>query len=225
MLREELLTGFLTGRGYNKTAKEIEARMASGAMEARRLVRTEAAYIEEAAELESYKECGIERLRFLATLDMRTSDICAAHDGDIIEVSKAVPGVNIPPLHPWCRSTTIAVFDDDIKSKLKRRAKDPETGEDMLVPADMTYKEWEDSLEEQYGEGYVVNTRKKLRSSITDEKQFEKYSNVLKELAPKTLDEFIEIKYNDIDRWKTLNYQYRTVNRYEINGDVPIKTG
>lgn len=222
-LREELLCSFLTGRGYNKTAKAVEQRMAAGAMEARRLVRTESAYIEETAELESYKECDIKKLRFLATLDMRTSEICAVHDGEIIEIDKAVSGVNIPPLHPWCRSTTIAVFDDDIVKKLKRRAKDPETGEDMLVPANMTYEEWKEGILQKYGNGYVFKTRKKIRNSTTDKEQFTRYSNVLKELAPKTLDEFTEIKYNYADKWDVLKYQYRTVNRYEIDGDVSIE--
>lgn len=50
--------------------------------------------------------------------------------------------MNYPPLHPWCRSTTIAHDDDIDYNKLERRARNPETGKVEYVPADMSYKEW-----------------------------------------------------------------------------------
>lgn len=145
-LKEELLTQFMTGRSCRKTAAEISDRMAVGAFEARRLVRTESTYIANSAELESYKECGIEQFRFLATLDMRTSDLCASMDGKVFPVEEGVPGTNIPPLHPWCRSTTVAVIDGAVLSDLKRRASDPETGKSYLVSADTTYEEWQKTV-------------------------------------------------------------------------------
>ena len=52
--------------------------------------------------------------------------------------------MNYPPLHPWCRSTTIAYDEDADYSKLERRARNPETGKVEYVPADMSYKEWYD---------------------------------------------------------------------------------
>ncbi len=116
--------------------------MAVGANDARRLVRTESTYIANSAEMESYKECGITKYRFVATLDMRTSDICAALDGKEFDTTKAMPGENMPPLHPFCRSTTVAVIDDAVTDGLKRRAKDPETGKYYKIPQDMTYEDW-----------------------------------------------------------------------------------
>ena len=145
-LKEELLTGFMTGRSYRKTAQAIEECMEVGAMEARRLVRTESTYVANMAEAESYKECGIERYKFVATLDMRTSAVCQALDGETFPVSEAVPGTNMPPMHPWCRSTTIAVIDDAVTEGWTRIARDPETGKTYRVPADMTYAEWKNSL-------------------------------------------------------------------------------
>lgn len=146
-IKHALLTGFMTGRSYRKTAKEIEERMAVGAMEARRLVRTESTYIANMAELESYKEGGVDKFRFLATLDMRTSAICASMDGKVFLTKDGVPGVNIPPLHPWCRSTTVPEIDGADLSAMKRRARDPKTGETYLVPGDMTYEEWRKSVD------------------------------------------------------------------------------
>jgi len=47
----------------------------------------------------------------------------------------------LPPLHSFCRCTTVAEFDDDTMEGLQRRAKD-ENGKYILVPQDMTYQEW-----------------------------------------------------------------------------------
>ncbi len=72
------------------------------------------------------------------------------------------------------------------------------------------------------GVGKYKNSVGSLGNS--DIEQFSKYSNVLKENAPKTLEEFKHIKYNEKEKWEQLKYEYRTVNRYEIEGDVPINT-
>lgn len=212
-LKEELLTQFMTGRSYRKTAAEISDRMAVGAYEARRLVRTESTYIANSAELESYKECGIEQFRFLATLDMRISDLCASMDGKVFSVEEGVPGTNIPPLHPWCRSTTVAVIDGAVLSDLKRRARDPETGKPYLVSADTTYEEWKKELDQRFGEGYSTTKRKMVQNRAKDGKQYQNYLSVLgKENMPKSLDEFQNLKYNNSDEWDDLKYYVRNIN-------------
>lgn len=204
-IQEELYVQFMTGRSYLKTSAEIENRMAVGAMEARRLVRTESAYVSNSAELESYKECGIEEFRFIATLDMRTSELCASMDGKRFNVEDAVPGENVPPLHPWCRSTTAAVIDGEVIEGLERRARDPKTGKTYLVPADMTYEEWKKSIDERYGEGYWETERKKVLNYSSDKKQYEKYKSVLgSKNVPKSFDKFQELKYNNNEEWSKL---------------------
>lgn len=165
VLQEELLVGFMTGRSGRKTAKMIEQRMGVGAMEARRLVRTESTYVANFAELESYKESGVSRYRYVATLDMRTSEVCQRLDGMEFDVADASPGENIPPMHPWCRSTTIAAMDSDILAKMKRRAKDPVTGEYTEVPADMTYAQWIKHVDENHGSGTWETERQKILKS------------------------------------------------------------
>lgn len=108
---------------------------------ARRIVRTESAYVANAAQAKAYGEAGIERYRFVATLDSRTCECCAALDGKVFDLAKAKPGTNYPPMHPFCRSTTIADFGDDELKRLERRAKDKD-GNTVRVPAGMTYEEW-----------------------------------------------------------------------------------
>lgn len=141
-LKEEMLVSFMTGRSTEKSAQAVAGRFGAGAADARRLVRTESGYIANQAEMDSYRECGIDRYEFLATLDSRTSPVCQALDGKVFPVAEGKAGVNMPPMHPYCRSTTVAVIDGVSLEGMKRRARDPETGEIRLVPADMTYAEW-----------------------------------------------------------------------------------
>lgn len=141
-IKDELLISLMTGRDTRETAQAIAERFNVGQNDARRLVRTESAFFHNQMELLSYEEADIEKYIFVAVLDKRTSRICQEHDNQVYDRGKAVPGVNCPPMHPWCRSTTVAYDEDADYSKLKRRARNPETGKTELVPTDMAYKEW-----------------------------------------------------------------------------------
>lgn len=141
-VKDELLVSLMTGRSVRDASQAIAERFEVGQNNARRLVRTESAFFHNQMELLGYEEADIEKYIFVAVLDKRTSRICQEHDNQVYDRDKAVPGVNCPPMHPWCRSTTVAYDEDADYSKLKRRARNPETGKTELVPADMTYKEW-----------------------------------------------------------------------------------
>ena len=141
-VKDELLVSLMTGRSVRDTSQAIAERFDVGQNKARRLVRTESAFFHNQMELLSYEDAEITKYKFVAVLDKRTSHICQQHDNKVYNTDEAVPGVNYPPLHPWCRSTTIAHDDDINYSKLERRARNPETGKVEYVPADMSYKEW-----------------------------------------------------------------------------------
>lgn len=105
----------------------------------RTLARTEINYLCNRASLDMYKVAGVESYEFLATLDLRTSEICRGLDGYIGKVSLAKVNVNYPPMHPNCRSTTIPYFaDDDIEDRIARN----EDGENIKVPRSMTQEKW-----------------------------------------------------------------------------------
>lgn len=82
--------------------------------------------------------------------DSRTCECCGALDGKVFDLAKAKAGTNYPPMHPFCRSTTIADFGDEEFSQLERRAKDKD-GRTVKVPAGMTYEEWKQGLSGQGG--------------------------------------------------------------------------
>ncbi|HEU8377012.1 TPA: minor capsid protein [Streptococcus pneumoniae] len=170
-IKDELLMSLMTGRDTRETAQAIAERFNVGQNDARRLVRTESAFFHNQMELLSYEEADIEKYIFVAVLDKRTSRICQEHDNQVYDRDKAVPGVNCPPMHPWCRSTTVGYDEDADYSKLKRRARNPETGKVEYVPADMTYKEW-------YSE-YVAKRKQKGYNQGTRETKARFYSEQL----------------------------------------------
>lgn len=141
-LKKELAVSLITGRTERETSNIIAEKFAQGAMQARRLIRTESNYVSTQMDFAAYKEAGIESYLYLATLDLKTSKICRDLDGKIFPLDEQQVGVNCPPMHPWCRSTTIAVIDKELLQKMKRRARDPKTGKTFLVPMTMSYNQW-----------------------------------------------------------------------------------
>ena len=170
-VKDELLVSLMTGRSVRDTSQAIAERFEVGQNKARRLVRTESAFFHNQMELLSYEDAEITKYKFVAVLDKRTSHICQEHDNKVYDTDKAVPGVNYPPLHPWCRSTTIAHDDDIDYSKLERRARNPETGKVEYVPADMSYKEWYDK--------YVAKDKGKSYNKDISEAKAKLYSEQL----------------------------------------------
>jgi SPP1 gp7 family putative phage head morphogenesis protein len=144
-LREELHTklaqGFIRGDSVDRMSRELAERMNVSYSRAKTLVHTETAFFTEQATMDSYRESGVvDRYEILATLDNRTSEICRAMDGKVFRVSEQEPGVNAPPFHPNCRTTTVPYFDDEIDVG-ERFARDPD-GQAYYVPGDTTYEQW-----------------------------------------------------------------------------------
>lgn len=141
-LKSEFIQGFIAGKTQNEMYKVVMDRFGAGAFDAKRLVRTEGCYIANEMQMQAYTECGVEKYRFIATLDLRTSNTCAKLDGKIFNVKDGVPGVNMPPMHPFCRSTTIQSVNEETLTRMQRRARNPVTGKNELLPAGTTYEEW-----------------------------------------------------------------------------------
>ena len=157
-VKRELLVSMLSGRSSGKTARTIRERFGVNSYCARRIVRTESAYVANAAQMSAYDEAGIEKYRFVATLDSRTSEACAALDGKVFPASEAKAGTNYPPMHPFCRSTTIADFGVEQLKRLERRARDKD-GNVVRVSGNMTYEEWVKGLDKS-GESGIINSRR-----------------------------------------------------------------
>lgn len=225
-IKEELMIGALTGKTEKEMTDSINEQFLSGRNNARRLVRTESSYIHNEAHFQAYKDYGIEEYRFVATLDLRTSQICRERDGSVYRVNDKKIGVNAPPMRPWCRSTTIMNLDDETMHNLERFARDPVTGEKIKVPADETYKEWHKRMVEKHGAEAINTAEKSAKNYSRDKIQYQNYCNVLgSKLVPGSLEKFQEVKYGNKSQWNDLKYKFRTVNRYKTDyGKVDAET-
>ena len=110
-----------------------------------RLIMTEMAAVSSTAQKDCFDELDVEEFEIVATLDGRTSEICREMDGKHFPMSQYEIGVTAPPYHVRCRTVTVPYFKDDY-GVVGQRAARGEDGKTYYVPADMTYKEWQDAF-------------------------------------------------------------------------------
>lgn len=100
------------------------------------------------------------------------------------------------------------------------------TGKSYDVPADMTYQEWYDEYIKDNPE--AVLAEKKWKNRHADQKQYEKYKEVLgKDLGANSLENFQNLKYNNSKKWSILKGEYSKENRFnalvEKSAELHIK--
>lgn len=141
-LKHDMLVGIMAGKSEQHMADDIMNRCGAGAFEARRLVRTETTCVANMAELYGYQELDIDEYEFSACLDSRTSDLCRELDGKVFKRNSAQAGVNLPPMHPFCRSTTLPVLpsEEDLDKELAELCDE--------IGADVDFDEWERNLQQ-----------------------------------------------------------------------------
>ncbi len=154
-----------------------------------------------------------------AETEKQQKNITDGIDGKIFKTSEYAVGVTAEPFHPNCRCYTIPYYDD-MHELEARAAKDPVTGEVYEVSGGTSYKQWKKQQDEKYGSGIVDKMRKLGYNENADREQFEAYKSVIGDVVPDNFEEFQKLKHDDPEAWERLRYQYRTVNRYEVNGKI-----
>ncbi len=233
IVKQEIVNGMIQGINLQTMTKRVSERFETAKKnDVERLLRTEVNYTLNQATLDGYKEAGIEKYEFSATLDSRTSQICSELNGEIFEIKKIAVGLNYPPMHPRCRSTTIPIIDYESLIKQGRE----EIGEKELTPD-------EESAIIRYisSDSYKIN--ESLRNGIEltqDQKEWVEVLDRALEKMPvyegevtrslsfqlqgkEALREFLdEYKIGNIKAYKA--YTSTTVgNTYNSNGKVQIK--
>lgn len=182
-LMQTLSRGFVRGDSLDRMTKEFAKHMGVSESRAATLIHTESAHMAAEAAEQGYRETGVQSYRFEAALDLKTCAVCGALDQREFPLAEHETGINYPPLHPRCRCTTVPVTEFRIGSK--RAARNPTTGKTEYVEKKLTYEEW----------------RKKYVDGDADKTEWEEYQRVLGEKAPKTLEEFRNIKYTESKKW------------------------
>lgn len=139
-VHNELSKNLLTGADPQKAIDSLAKKMGTSKSNAGRLVMTEQAYFNSAAQKDCFNDLDVEEYEIVATLDSHTSDICRSLDGKVFKMSDYKPGVTAPPFHVYCRSTTAPHFKDNFDAG--ERAARGADGKTYYVPDDVTYSEW-----------------------------------------------------------------------------------
>lgn len=209
-LEEEIVKMAISGADCTQAIESVAKKMDVSKRAAATLVHTEQAYFSSLGTLKAYNEMGVDKYIYIATLDLRTSDICRDLDHEVFSIKDAQAGVNYPPMHPRCRSTT-APYTGALEGT--RTARDMFNNE-VKVDKSLNYKEWHKKYVESDSK-YLIE-EKKWNNRHSDKKQFEKYKNLGYD-GVKLFDDFQKIKYNDTKEWDIVKGYTGIVQKGEIS--------
>lgn len=146
----------------SKAANYADGQLAVSRRHARTVVHTGVQHLAHVARAETWKENAsvVDGYRWLSTLDSKTSEICQSLDGQRFEVGEGP----MPPAHPNCRSTVVAVTKSFRELGLDIDELGPGTRAsiDGQVPGDLTYFEW---LKTQ-GEAFQIEALGETRAQL-----------------------------------------------------------
>lgn len=212
----QVTAGILLGESTGKLATRLQTNIPDmNRASAVRSARTAITAAQNAGRMDSYaaaEKMGIELEReWVATLDGRTRHAHRMLDGQTAPMGKPfhVDGREIqfpgdPKAAPYlvynCRCTLVAKVKGVDTSDAKRRARNPETGRNVVI-SDMTYQEWEASKKAE-NPGVWKLFQKKARNTSADQKQYQEYKALLGKNIPNSFAEFQELKYNSPEKWE-----------------------
>lgn len=170
-VRDTIRAGFVEGRTTDQVVREIRGtraqNYADGILEQSRrnaesVVRTALNHTANVARNQVYKENSdlIKGVKWVSTLDARTTPICQARDGEVYPVDSGPR----PPAHFGCRSTTVPVVKSwaEMGINLKEAPEGTRASMNGQVPASETYNSWLKKQPKEVQEDVLGATKAKL---------------------------------------------------------------
>jgi len=123
-IHDAIMMGMIQGETVDQMVARVRKTTALTRLNAAAVVRTAANHVSNASRMAFFEENSqlIRALRWVSTLDGRTTPVCMARDGHYSPLSgKSTKGVPRPwlspltarpPAHPACRSNQVAILDD-----------------------------------------------------------------------------------------------------------------
>lgn len=208
--------GLIQGKSYEEMARDLRhaqvGKDGNGGTvyECKRLISTEAAFIQQQGTKAYYDEIGLDEYEYCATLDNKTSDICQALDGKLIKVDEARVGVNYPPMHCGCRSTTLPVvrWEGEELGEDEQRMERGDDGRNRII-SKVSYDEWKNKND-------VVNFFKPITSidqaSEEDKKIIQHDLDLLPDNVKAIFDEYVtEVIFKDDGSLSGFNRKTREI--------------
>ena len=141
-LTRQIGIGLAEGEPAAKIVSRVRRTLDVPRAHAATIVRTASNQVATQARQTTFEENGdiIKGVKWLSTLDTRTSPICRARDGQVYGLQDGPR----PPAHPNCRSVVTPIVKSAAELGLRRREIAPGTRASMngQVPQDLTYEQW-----------------------------------------------------------------------------------
>ena len=154
-LHTKLTQSIIRGENPKKLVNDFAKRFKVSKSQAKNLIMTESAFFASASRKDCFNDLDVEKYEIIATLDLRTSNICRELDGKVFDMKDYQVGITAPPFHCRCRTTTAPWFEDEEGYRAARG----EDGKTYYVPSSMKYNEWY--------EKYVKNNSKQTGAKYT----------------------------------------------------------
>lgn len=109
----------LRGRHPYEFVKDLRKDTGATTYNMKRLLLTETARVQTlASKRHMLEEHGPEsEYQFVAKMDSKTTKTCRSLNDKTFKVKDMVPGVNAPPMHPFCRSAVVPHIDENWRDK------------------------------------------------------------------------------------------------------------
>ena len=111
-LNTDIAQGIARGDSYDRLVRQLRQRFGNVSRnDAYRLIYTEGTYVMAEATMQPFTE-DFEKYRLSTVGDGKVCSICRGVSEETFDIADRQPGVNFPPLHPWCRCTFTVEVDD-----------------------------------------------------------------------------------------------------------------
>lgn len=227
---QEIQRGFSTAASYVDIGRNISARGEADMNRSMRIARTEGNRIYNEAAFDSAKmavAAGVDTVKqWVAILDSRTRESHQRVDGEWVELDKKfsnglyMPGdKNAPPAEIVnCRCKSVYIPRSEVIRDAPRLRRDNDTGEIIECKNYAEYREKYLSAAD-----HIEKTQWQKVATSADREQFENYRRIMGKKAPKTLDEFCKVKYNNGSEYATLKHNYRDAKlQRKIKSEYPL---
>lgn len=197
-LRDAIRLGFVEGETIGQIVQRVRGTKASGYQdglleigrrEAQALVRTAVAHTANVARDSTFQANSdvIEKVRWVSTLDGRTSAVCRARDGEEFPLDKGPR----PPAHWNCRSSIMPVLADKYAFLSEGRTR---SSRDGYVDGDETYQSWLKRQPAEFQDEVLGKTKAQLfrKGGLTLDRFVDRAGNelTLEQLAKKEAEAF-----------------------------------
>lgn len=141
-LNTEIAQGIARGDSYDRLTRRLRERFSRVSRnDAYRLIYTEGTYVMAESTIQPFTD-DFEKYRLSTVGDGKVCSICRGVSEETFDIADRQPGVNFPPLHPWCRCTFTIEVDD--------------------------WDKWMDDYEKRHGNGEAQKVANRMKVDIIE---------------------------------------------------------